>query len=319
MRQLATLPSAEAAKTLADYLLSLKITTRLLQEPDGWAVWVCDEDRLPQARQEYAAYQENPADPRFKAAAKVAQAVRREQETPRVTPSRVRRPIAIGGRFRVTGLLIAASVVISLATNMGSPKSATMGRLTIAPTRPALGGRVWVEPLETGLKRGEVWRLVTPIFVHLNFWHLAFNMLMLYQLGSPIEARRGGLRLALLVLACAVPSNLAQYYLGHATWTGHGLIPDPSPFFGGMSGVVYGLFGYVWMKAVLDPEAGLEIQPSTVLMLLLWFFLCFSEEFQQMVGAVANMAHGAGLLVGILIGVTPILFRTLLGPFRRNG
>src|SRR5437763_15879135 len=34
---------------------------------------------------------------------------------------------------------------------------------------------------------GEVWRLVTPLFLHASLWHLFFNMLALYFAGTRVE------------------------------------------------------------------------------------------------------------------------------------
>jgi len=61
------------------------------------------------------------------------------------------------------------------------------------------------------VRGGEVWRLVTPIFIHFSIFHILFNCMMAYQLGGAIEMNRGSTRLALLVLLTAVPSNLAQF------------------------------------------------------------------------------------------------------------
>jgi GlpG protein len=322
MRQLATLPSAGAARALADYLLTLKIETRLLPESDGWAVWVCDEDRLDQARGELAAFQENPHDARFAGAGRAAESLRqqRAREADRPAPRRVGRPAELGGHFRVTAALVTASVLASFATHMGDFRENPLAReLTIAPIVEGNGG-LYVEPLSSGLRQGQVWRLVTPIFLHLGIWHLVLNMVLFYQLGGQIEERRGWWRMLLLVLACAVPSNLAQYYLGHMTLDQGQVHLRVSPLFGGMSGVVYGLFGYVWMKSVFEPKLGLGMHPSTVLYLLVWFFLCMSSEFQKMTGvSVANMAHGVGLLAGMAIGVGPAVGRILSGGLRRGG
>ena len=43
--------------------------------------------------------------------------------------------------------------------------------------------------------------------------------------------------------------------------------------YGGMSGVVYALFGYLWMKGQVDPEPGMVLHPSTVRVMLLWLVL----------------------------------------------
>ena len=71
--------------------------------------------------------------------------------------------------------------------------------------------------------------------------------------------------------------------------------------FGGMSGVVYGLFGYLWIKVIVDPAAGLAMPSSTVFWLLGWFFLCMTAR----VGPVANVAHAVGLGVGMLAAFLP--------------
>jgi GlpG protein len=323
MRQLATLPTAAAARALADYLLTQKIDTRLIQDGDGWAVWVCDEDRVSQARVELAEFQRNPHDARFAGAGRVAEAVRQQQRRAEAAPVRrplVRRPSDIGAQHPVTTTLITLSVLVSLATHMGDFGWPLTGQLSIAPVYPAGKNFIHIAPLEVGLQQGQVWRLVTPIFLHFTLWHLLFDMIMLYQLGSRVEERRGRWRYLVLVLTCAVTSNLAQYYLGHMTWDGERLrLETFSPRFGGMSGVVYGVFGYLWMKAHFEPELELYLPPSTVLLLLVWFVLCTTEWFQQTVsGPVANWAHGVGLLSGIFIGVAPTVGRVLFGGLRRE-
>ncbi|NOX54217.1 MAG: rhomboid family intramembrane serine protease, partial [Planctomycetes bacterium] len=144
------------------------------------------------------------------------------------------------------------------------------------------------------VQRGQVWRLVTPIFLHFGVVHLLFNTWMTYSLGSAVEFRRGSGRTALLVLAIAIPSNVGQYYVS-------------GPLFGGLSGVVYGLFGYVWMKSRFDPTSGLYISSNELIVRSLssgwlgWFVLCLMNVIPH----VANAVHGIGLAVGIVIGFLP--------------
>src|SRR5262249_51828078 len=138
---------------------------------------------------------------------------------------------------------------------------------------------------------GQVWRLVTPIFLHFGPIHLIFNMFVLRDLGRQVEHRRRVWRYLLLILVLAVPSNLAQYYLGSIVWQDGTPVPRPNPLFGGMSGVIYGLFGYVWMKSVYEPQLGLTMHPNTVVFLMGWFFLCLTGWM----GPIGNMAHAVGL------------------------
>jgi GlpG protein len=82
-------------------------------------------------------------------------------------------------------------------------------------------------------------------------------------------------------------SNLAQFYVGHN-----------NPVFGGMSGVIYGLLGYVWLRGKFDPGSGLYLHSSTVTMMIVWFFFCYTG----FVGRIANTAHAVGLGMGLAWG-----------------
>jgi GlpG protein len=120
-------------------------------------------------------------------------------------------------------------------------------------------------------------------------------MLWLFQLGTTIETRRGTWPLLCLVLASAVISNLAQYYL-----TG-------LPNFGGMSGVVLALFGYVWMKGLYEPDQGLGLDQNTVLMMILYLGVTMSLDLRM-----AHFAHLAGLGVGMIVALGPHLRASLM-------
>ena len=151
------------------------------------------------------------------------------------------------------------------------------------------------------IRSGEVWRLVTPIFIHFGFLHILFNMMWLRELGTAIEFRRGSLRFVLFVLAIAVSSNLGQYTVNR-------IMEEGGPNFGGMSGVVYGMFGYIWMKSHFDPASGFFIPRNLVIMMIGWFFLCMTG----FVGPIANTAHAVGLCGGMLTGYLPTLWRNLI-------
>src|SRR5207248_3914252 len=131
---------------------------------------------------------------------------------------------------------------------------------------------------------GEIWRLITPIFIHFGPIHLIFNLYWLRDLGTAIERRKGKLMLIALVLAGGLLGNIGQSFSG--------------PSFGGMSGVVYALFGYVWMKGKFEPWEGLGAPSSTVSIMLLWLVLCIVG----IIPGVANTAHVVGLLVGVIPG-----------------
>lgn len=316
MRQIGSVPDEAAARKLADYLLTQGITTRLDPAADGrCAVWVHREDQVEAARRELAAFVASPDDARYQGAAGAARALRKEAE--RVRREHVKNTHDVRSYWAARDLrhcpltfaLIGASVAVSLLSGWGSDPGVVFSlqvasyRLVspeeIRDDRPddaRLVGGHWVRSdLVADLRRGEVWRLVTPIFLHFDAIHLLFNMYWVYQLGGAIEARRKTWRFGLLVLVSAALSNLGQYYY------------SGNPSFGGMSGVVFALFGYVWMKGMYEPEQGLGLHPNTVLLMLL--YLGFTATMG--VSRLAHAAHLSGLAVGVLAGVGPHLLDSL--------
>jgi GlpG protein len=158
------------------------------------------------------------------------------------------------------------------------------------------------------IARGEVWRLVTPIFIHYSLAHLVLNMIWLHSFGAPIEDRRGTLFMLLLVLALAISSNVGQAI--------EVSLHSRGALFGGMSGVGYGLFGYMAIKAKFDSREPYFISPGTTVIALLWFVLCilrdippFSNLLAGTIPQIANTAHAVGLVIGAAIAYAPLLIR----------
>jgi GlpG protein len=190
-----------------------------------------------------------------------------------------------------TYALIGVSIVVALASKLGE-NGAVLTVLTLAPIpeeRTTVG-----EGLQA-LLHGEVWRLITPIFIHFGPWHLLFNMLWLRDLGSLIERRWSTLTLLALVGGSAVAANLAQYVVN---WDLADGVRFANALSGGMSGVVYCLLGYLWMRGRHDPTAGVRLHPQTVLMMMVWLVLCCTGAL----GRIGNTAHAVGLLVGVVWG-----------------
>ncbi len=318
MRQLTSMTNENLAQRFADYLLTLRIPTQLREENGQIELWVQEEDQLPQARQELEAFLANPSDARYDQAGRAAQALRQQEaRLEKEYQDRQNRFMELmarsnlGARSIVTMLLILASVLATLASNFGAKESDTVQQaLSIAPFQRDDRLIYW-NGLEA-LRSGQVWRAVTPIFLHFDLLHLLFNMFWLYELGGAVERSRGWWKYLLLVVLIAIGSNLAEYHvhltLSRSPW----LDFHPNPLFGGMSGVVYGLFGYVWMKSRYEPELELTMPDFTVILFLIWFVVCLLG----IVGPVANVAHGVGLLIGLGLGVVPTLWRSLLHQLR---
>ena len=63
-----------------------------------------------------------------------------------------------------------------------------------------------------------------------------------------------------------------------------------------MSGVVFALIGYCWIRGKLDPAAGIGMDRQSLIFSLVFFALCFTG----LVGRIANGAHTVGLVGGCL-------------------
>ncbi|EKF73801.1 hypothetical protein A11A3_12003 [Alcanivorax hongdengensis A-11-3] len=138
------------------------------------------------------------------------------------------------------------------------------------------------------------WRLITPMLLHFGLLHILFNLLWWCDLGRMIERFQSSLQLVGVTLVTAVVSNLAQFY-------------TTGPHFGGLSGVVYGLLGYLWIYGKVNPGAGYALRREIVIFMLAWLVICFVG----LSGIVANAAHLGGLASGCALGA-------LFGLWRRN-
>jgi GlpG protein len=309
MRQIATLPDPQLAQLFADYLLALRIDTQLMDEAGQVAVWVRDEDKVEQARQELNAFLLNPSDFRYGKAAAIGQTLRQDEARAQKEYSRRQetfeekmRPDGAGEVKAVTFGLVIVSVVITLASSFGAADSPVTKAVSIASYR--VEGRMVYWNNLRDVERGEVWRLVTPMFLHLDVAHLVFDVLALLALGTRVEASRGPVKTLAMVLLIAAVSNVAEFYVEWSLIGGPKLEWKANPQFGGMSGVVYGLFGYLWMKGRYAPQLGLAAPPEMVVVMIGWFVLCAVEVIPN----VANVAHAAGLLAGVALGVAPLLW-----------
>jgi len=129
-------------------------------------------------------------------------------------------------------------------------------------------------------------KMISPMLLHGGIIHLAFNMLWLWEFGHRIEAVQASWSLLVLIVFIALVSNTVQYLYGG------------SIYFGGMSGVVYGLFSYIWMWQLFDPKKNLSLPGPLI------FFLLLSLVVITVINLdfIADEAHIGGLLTGVVYG-----------------
>ncbi len=174
-----------------------------------------------------------------------------------------------------TSLVVISMAVYLLMTVMDQP--AIIGPLLISE---------YIKPTLPEIINGEIWRLISPMFLHFSIFHIVFNLLWIWELGRLIEWRQGIIMLGAITASVSMIANLAQYYVS-------------GPWFGGMSGVIYGYFGYVWIQSLTNPRFAIRLNPAIVKLMLGWFLVCWSGLLEKLFGlSVANTAHTAGLLSG---------------------
>ena len=136
------------------------------------------------------------------------------------------------------------------------------------------------------IMHGQVWRLITPIFIHLSILHVLFNMLWFKDLGYLIEHQFGKNDLIILMIVSGVLSNLLQYCI-------------QGPQFGGMSGVLYAMLGFVWVYKKIHHTFEYSLPARDITIMIGWLLLCLTGWL----GPIANGAHAGGLFVGMLYAI----------------
>ena len=107
------------------------------------------------------------------------------------------------------------------------------------PRNLSPGNRLTQEQIDLGLNEqlvavtGEWYRIVSSAFLHFGIFHLALNMLLLFQLGLLLEPALGRIRFVLLYIASMLGGS-AGVLLLH---------PNERSLHGGASGAVFGLLG----------------------------------------------------------------------------
>jgi rhomboid protease GluP len=142
------------------------------------------------------------------------------------------------------------------------------------------------------IRRGEYWRLVMPMFLHIGWIHLILNSLALYVLGRILESVYGYGRFAVIYVASGMGGALLSITLS-------------SNVSAGASGAIFGLAGAMLTTGYLHRSAvprrwrrafGGGIVPIIILNLALGF----------MIPGIDNWGHLGGLATGmVLSGLIP--------------
>jgi GlpG protein len=339
MRLVGTLHSQNEAERLRCFLVSQEISNKCevifesATNQMSYQVWIYDEDKITKAKEIFDAFIKNPTDSKFDAPL--------IQEEPQVNEEKeieeeflAPPPPVHQFKNRLTTFILFLCALffflntlqqIQLQKEERSEKSLTelqqqfmfdippgykgdLEKMSPPPYWQGIYATVIAKykgetliqgPLFVKIKEGEFWRLFTPTLLHQDILHILFNMLWLWFLGRPIERRIGFFRMLLFTLLVGIFSNTIQYLVS-------------GPFFIGYSGIVTGLAGFIWQRERVAPWEGYPLNRSTILFLLFFIAAIFVLQvvafFIQIFTThdfapnIANTAHVAGAVMGILLG-----------------
>jgi membrane associated rhomboid family serine protease len=174
----------------------------------------------------------------------------------------------------VTKILVALNVAIYLITVAQSPFSNKLNNP---------GGSLFEKWALFGpaVDHGDWWRLITSAFLHGGVLHIAFNMLALLWLGSPVELALGRLR------------YLGLYLVSGLAGSAGALIADPHSVTVGASGAIFGLLG---AGLILEYEATGSLAGNYLMLIVINLAISFSPGLNISYGG-----HIGGLIGGIVI------------------
>lgn len=249
------------AQAFVDYMATRGITLRIEHDGD-YQLWLDDESQVGVVENELNQFIRDPNHPRYQAASwqsGTTDSGIRYQHTPLLAGMRERAgPLTLG---------VAAACVLVFILMQLFGDGTVMDLLS------------WPQADQ----RLELWRWFSHALLHFSLLHILFNLLWWWYLGGMVEKRLGSGKLFVIMLISALLSGWMQ-----AKFSG--------VLFGGLSGVVYALMGYTWLRGERDPQSGVFLQRGMMAFAVLWLLVGYFGWFGL---SIANAAHVTGLLVGV--------------------
>ncbi|MGH9456741.1 MAG: rhomboid family intramembrane serine protease [Thermoanaerobaculia bacterium] len=138
-------------------------------------------------------------------------------------------------------------------------------------------------------ERGEYWRLLAAMFLHIGFLHLAVNLWALYQLGGVFELLFGSRRFALTYFGSGLVASIASAMLTRGVAAG-------------ASGAIFGILGALILAIRRSPRfRHAAWSRGLVQQLVLWAGINIVIGFT--VPGIDNAAHIGGFVTGLLLGL----------------
>lgn len=166
-------------------------------------------------------------------------------------------------------------------------------------------------PLFEKIREGELWRLITPVFMHNDIFHIFFNMMALLVLGKQMEKLLGIPRYFFFMLLTGIFSNTMQYLMSGSNFIGY-------------SGILCAMIMFVWTRQKNTPWEGYQLLPASMKFVVVFIlgiaviqlasFIMEVNGTQSFALGIANTAHLSGALSGYLLAKLNFFSRKKSGP-----
>jgi rhomboid protease GluP len=148
------------------------------------------------------------------------------------------------------------------------------------------------------IDQGEIWRLVTPIFLHIGPLHIFFNSYAIWVVGPLVEKLYGSARFTIIYVLTGIAGVAGSYWY-------HPDVPSA-----GASGAIFGLFGALLVfgfkyRSTIPPMFQRSVGKGVFPVIALNLFIGY------MIPIIDSSAHVSGLIAGALLA--------LIIPFKKPG
>ena len=138
---------------------------------------------------------------------------------------------------------------------------------------------------------GEYWRLITAMFLHAGWLHVATNTWALYQLGTLYEILFGTPRFILTYFVSGICASLASLLFSHDVAVG-------------ASGAIFGILGAFIFSLLRSPQYRHQRWTRSLVSQIV-FWIVVNIIIGLSVKFIDNAAHIGGLVAGLLLGLMP--------------
>lgn len=133
----------------------------------------------------------------------------------------------------------------------------------------------------------QIWRFVTPIFLHGSLQHIVFNLVALLIFGGMLEALIGGKKFLIVFFVTGIIANLVSVNFYTSSL--------------GASGAIFGVIGALILVRPTLAVWAFGFPMPVFLAGIIWVLIDIFGIFNP--GEVANLAHLSGIFSGLVLGL----------------